>query len=67
MITIIFVVKRLNEEVVAQLVIILHALQTWKKKIEYKYSVGTRHVDPESGYTYEITSRKVMPNNNKRT
>ena len=29
---------------------------------EYKYLIGTRHVDPESGLTYETTEIKVAPN-----
>ena len=29
---------------------------------EYKYLLGTRHVDPESGCTYETTEIKVTPN-----
>ena len=29
---------------------------------EYKYLVGTRHVDSESGLTYETTEIKVAPN-----
>ena len=30
---------------------------------EYKYLIGTRHVDPDSGRTYETTEIKVAPNN----
>ena len=29
---------------------------------EYKYLIGTRHVDPDSGCTYETTEIKVTPN-----
>ena len=29
---------------------------------DYKYLIGTRHVDPESGLTYETTEIKVAPN-----
>ena len=28
----------------------------------YKYLMGTRHVDPDSGCTYETTEIKVTPN-----
>ena len=30
-----------------------------KNVSEYKYLIGTRHVDPESGLTYETTEIKV--------
>jgi hypothetical protein len=29
---------------------------------EYKYLLGTRHIDPDSGCTYETTEIKVTPN-----
>ena len=29
---------------------------------DYKYLIGTRHVDPDSGCTYETTEIKVAPN-----
>ena len=29
---------------------------------EYKYLIGTRHVDPDSGCTYETTENTVTPN-----
>ena len=28
---------------------------------EYKYLIGTRHIDPDSGCTYETTKIKVTP------
>ena len=33
-----------------------------KEISDYKYLIGTRHVDPESGLTYETTEIKVAPN-----
>jgi hypothetical protein len=35
---------------------------TVKDVSEFKYLIGTRHVDPESGLTYETTEIKVAPN-----
>ena len=29
---------------------------------QYKYLIGTRHVDPDSGCTYDTTEIKVTPN-----
>ena len=37
---------------------------TVRKVSEYKYLIGTRHVDPESGLTYKTTEIKVTPNKN---
>jgi hypothetical protein len=35
---------------------------TFKDVSDYKYLIGTRHVDPESELTYETTEIKVAPN-----
>jgi hypothetical protein len=56
--------QNLNEEVESKAGDNLANATIVRDPEEYKYLIGTRHVDPDSGCTYETTEIKVTPNKN---